>query len=99
MPPDHDDDEQLTEAVLAGFSARQGLPELDSELAAAFDTVRSVMSAFESLGVGPSGVHEPPAPSWGPFSLKEEIGRGTFGVVCRATDPAVGRDIAVKLYA
>jgi Tol biopolymer transport system component len=95
---DRDDDAQLTGAVLDGLGSRDGLPRLAPELAAAFDTVRNVMSAFESLGVGPPRAHEAPARTWGPFALQEEIGRGTFGVVCRAVDPAVGRDIAVKLY-
>src|SRR5262245_14427652 len=40
----------------------------------------------------------PPCPTWGPFTLQEQVGRGSFGVVCRGFDPAVAREIAVKLY-
>ena len=40
------------------------------------------------------------APStWGPFVIHERVGRGGFGSVHRAFDPAVDRDVAVKLYA
>jgi eukaryotic-like serine/threonine-protein kinase len=39
------------------------------------------------------------AGKWGPFVLREQIGCGAFGAVCRAFDPAVDREVAVKLYA
>lgn len=34
---------------------------------------------------------------WGPFELRGEIGRGAFGVVYRAWDSSVGREVALKL--
>jgi eukaryotic-like serine/threonine-protein kinase len=37
--------------------------------------------------------------TWGPFVIHERVGRGGFGSVHRAFDPAVERDLAVKLYA
>ena len=36
--------------------------------------------------------------TWGPFVIHERVGRGGFGIVHRAFDPAVDREIAVKLY-
>lgn len=35
--------------------------------------------------------------TWGPFELKEQLGRGSFGTVFRARDPRLDRDVAVKL--
>ena len=35
--------------------------------------------------------------TWGPFDLLERVGRGGFGEVYRAFDPALQREVAVKL--
>src|SRR5712691_1013128 len=41
---------------------------------------------------------EPPEPSsWGPFRLIEKVGQGAFGEVYRAWDPALEREVALKL--
>jgi Protein kinase domain/PEGA domain len=103
-PPDSDDPEGDDEVALAIVEGRK--EELDPEttgrcvdLVEQLEGVRSIMSALDHLGVGPDApLKPPPFTSWGPFLLKEEIGRGAFGVVCRAYDPATERDIAVKLY-
>src|SRR5262245_53172569 len=38
-----------------------------------------------------------PLPSLPGYALQDEIGRGGMGVVCRARDTALDRDVAVKL--
>ena len=35
--------------------------------------------------------------SWGPLEIKHEIGRGTFGIVYRAWDTRLDREVALKL--
>jgi eukaryotic-like serine/threonine-protein kinase len=98
-PPKDDPDAQLVLTVLDSdeFDASappDGPPELVGELV----RVRAIMQAFDSLGVA-APVTPPPIPSWGPFTLREQVGHGRFGTVCRAFDPAVQREVAVKLYA
>jgi hypothetical protein len=64
-----------------------------------FESLRSIIQAFDAVDTGEvTPATPPPAAHWGPFVLREEIGRGTFGIVCRAFDPATDRDIAIKLY-
>ena len=40
----------------------------------------------------------PRARRWGPFQLKESVGRGSFGVVYRGWDPKLEREVAIKLF-
>ena len=40
----------------------------------------------------------PPGSMWGPLRLQREIGRGRFGAVYVAWDPALEREVALKLF-
>lgn len=46
---------------------------------------------------GSAWTQGPPLTRWGSFELKERVGAGGFGEVYRAFDPALQREIAVKL--
>jgi serine/threonine-protein kinase len=56
-------------------------------------------AGFESLIHGASRiVDETPAPvTWGPLTIIEKVGRGTYGDVYRARDPKLDRPVALKL--
>jgi serine/threonine protein kinase len=92
-----DHDVELTEKLLE--CSVPPADEADAALVEGLRTVRTVIHAFESVGViAPSGAVPPPCPTWGPFVLREQIGQGRFGIVYRASDPVVGRELAIKLY-
>jgi tetratricopeptide (TPR) repeat protein len=39
-----------------------------------------------------------PGDTWGGLVLQEEVGRGTYGVVYRAWDPSLEREVALKIF-
>ncbi len=60
-------------------------------------SVRSAPFASSEPG-GPGGGGFPPLPfRWGSLEVRERIGAGSFGVVFRAYDPALQREVALKL--
>jgi eukaryotic-like serine/threonine-protein kinase len=97
-PSDLSDDE--AELALSIVDGQRG-PNFDSgrlDIVEQLESVRSLVQAFDGFETGPVRTIPPPSPAWGPFLLRSEIGKGGFGVVCRAFDPATDREIAVKLY-
>jgi eukaryotic-like serine/threonine-protein kinase len=102
LKPESDEDAELALSIVDGLGSDSVSPEERSEkieIVEQLESVRSLVQAFDSLETGPVGRElPPPMPSWGPFVLREEVGRGGFGIVCRGFDPATDREIAVKLY-
>jgi serine/threonine protein kinase len=97
-PPPDDPEEQLVLDVLDSDAPDPARPPAGpTALVHELVRVRAIIQAFDSLSPGPVAA-APPLPKWGPFVLREELGRGRFGIVCRGFDPAVQRDVAVKLY-
>jgi Tol biopolymer transport system component len=98
--PEKDDEVELAAAILdAGTPPAPSLIESHREVVDQLQTVRALMDAFDSLGVARRPAEASPFAAWGPFVLKETLGKGSFGSVYRGFDPAVERDVAVKLYA
>lgn len=65
----------------------------EGSAASSADSVESA-GAEASTALDGSG---PPGRAWGPFTLLEKLGEGSFGVVYRAWDPQLERDVAIKL--
>lgn len=71
------------------------------ELQAVADIARCFASATLGLreyGLGGAAFDQSTAPAtWGGLTIRQHVGRGRFGDVFRAWDPAIERDVALKL--
>ena len=76
--------------------------EADRELIAKLRAVASIGELFATLSSGPPvepgkrGVLAP-GTTWGTLRVLEHVGRGRFGDVYRAWDPALDREVALKI--
>lgn len=61
------------------------------------ETTRSVAAAVTKVGTSSTADALPPQ-SGGPFVLKEKIGEGGMGLIYRAAQPNLSRDVAIKSY-
>jgi tetratricopeptide (TPR) repeat protein len=74
----------------------------DRELIAKLRAVASVGQLFATLSSGPMARPArrnllTPGSSWGALRVLEHVGRGRFGDVYRAWDPALDREVALKI--
>jgi serine/threonine-protein kinase len=85
------------------WSALDGAPA-DASVAAVLDQLKVIAKIADVHGTSGTSVPRPePAStdqgvqSWGPLTLLERIGEGSYGVVYRAWDSRLDRDVALKL--
>jgi len=81
--------------------------DLSSDLIAGAQLVERIARAHSELPPAASFSSAPPLPlphddgdvptTWGPLTIVDRIGRGTFGDVYRARDPRLDRPVALKL--
>lgn len=101
-PIDNEDVLKLAEAVADGQPWDAASAD-DDPLVAQLRVLARLSDVHRSEVLEGTGARRPftpePAPAeWGPFKIVEEIGRGSFGVVYRARDVRLDRDIALKLF-
>jgi serine/threonine protein kinase/Tol biopolymer transport system component len=95
-----DRDARLALAVVDGETSDEMVAAAEDQpgLTAQLERVHEIVAALGSLSASETAATAAPVSKWGPFIVNEQVGRGSFGVVCRAFDPAVAREIAIKLY-
>jgi eukaryotic-like serine/threonine-protein kinase len=82
-----------------GSDAPAALAEENRGLVAQLENVQQIISALGALETSAGEPALAAATTWGPFIVQEQLGRGSFGIVYRGFDPAVAREVAIKLYA
>ncbi len=90
----------LARAIADGESLEEHLGGVENTEAALEGMLKiEKLSRILSSGRKDVSVHQdlPFGGRWGRLELKEEIGRGSFGRVFRASDPVLDRDVALKL--
>jgi eukaryotic-like serine/threonine-protein kinase len=68
----------------------------EAESSAATDEERSAVAQLRGLARLQAAAREHTL-AWGPLEIRSEIGRGTFGIVYRAWDTRLDREVALKL--
>ncbi len=99
---------ELSEAVADGravdwdSAAGSAATEDEREMVASFQGLAAIGGFFSHLTLNPAGLRRArpllaPGTHWGPLRVIEHAGRGRFGDVYRAWDPALAREVALKL--
>jgi serine/threonine protein kinase/tetratricopeptide (TPR) repeat protein len=83
--PEHD-------AVVRQFHVLATLADIHRRIHSSED-----LEATEDLPPTPDTESLESRTTWGPFELKSVLGKGSYGIVYRARDPKLDRDVALKL--
>lgn len=71
--------------------------ERSPDLAPGLARLREIAALQEALAAARDAAPEPVLFAWGPLQAMEKIGEGSFAEVYRAWDPALHREVALKL--
>ncbi len=101
MTADRDPLERLAESVSDGGAVDWDAVESDgggADVKAMHDVSRIAAFHRDLQRASEAGTTEPPQ-AWGPLLMLEQVGAGANGEVWRAWDPALQREVALKLLA
>jgi len=87
-----------------GSASDSAATEDERELVASFQGLAAIGGFFANLTSEPARLRRErprlePGAEWGPLRVIGHVGRGRFGDVYRAWDPALAREVALKLIA
>jgi tetratricopeptide (TPR) repeat protein len=85
----------LSPLALEGLTPASGLGSRLLKGAACLHRLATLWPTSPDMATAPP--QAPPFTHLGRFQVEQEIGRGGFGVVYRAHDPELGRDVALKI--
>jgi hypothetical protein len=83
--------------LLAEFRIVEGVARLHREAASAAPDHAAVPDTPRASADPSAAIPGHDGGTWGPFLLRGRVGRGAFGEVYRAWDPALAREVALKL--
>lgn len=98
-PRDKTEDALLDAAAKAADGSRERVDQCpgDARIRRNLTRLAALKAAFSRLGVSGEPARRDAPEQWGHLTVLGEIGRGGFGVVHRAFDPVLQREVALKL--